>query len=230
MTRPITSPDRASRCCASVSDSLLGLQRWPVMFVGGFESSQHHFPARRRVGLGPVAAAARGNGAPALGRQKVRHQRAVGGTGTRKLFLRVFRTRHWVFWLPANQGQKRDTRDGRPPRRCDMCMQIDMQIKNTPLGKLGLPAVPPAGSGGATAPGTAASTRRTTSRTTLLASSPRRSSRTRGTSWRRSRCSRPASTARRRPPRRPTLPSERVAYSPHFAEPCRLRAAHASCV
>ena len=29
---------------------------------------------------------------------------------------------------------------------------------------------------------------------------------------------------------RPTLPSERVAYSSIFTEPCRLRAAHASCV
>eukprot|EP00964_Phaeocystis_antarctica_P120208 scaffold83961_cov36-Phaeocystis_antarctica.AAC.1 len=47
------------------------------MFVGGFACSQHHFPARRRVGLGPVAAAARGNGAAALGRQTVRYQRAV---------------------------------------------------------------------------------------------------------------------------------------------------------
>ena len=38
------------------------------------------------------------------------------------------------------------------------------------------------------------------------------------------------STARRRPARRPTLPSERVAYSSFFTEPCRLRAAHSSCV
>ena len=59
------------------------------MFVGGFACSQHHFPARRRVGLGPVAAAARGNGAAALGRQTVRYQRAVGVTGTRKLLLSV---------------------------------------------------------------------------------------------------------------------------------------------
>ena len=42
------------------------------MFVGGFECLQHHFPARRRVGLGPVAAAAHG---------KVRPQRDVGVTG-----------------------------------------------------------------------------------------------------------------------------------------------------
>ena len=102
----ITSPDPASHSCKRVSDSLLGLHRWPVMFVGGFESSQHHVPARRRVGLGPVAAAARGNGAAALGRQKVRHQRAVGVTRTRKLLLSVCCTRHWVFCSKA-EAQRR---------------------------------------------------------------------------------------------------------------------------
>ena len=73
--------------------------------------------------------------------------------------------------------------------------------------------------------GTAASTRRTTSRTNHLPCWHRHRGGLRGREAHRggdqSRCSRPASTARRRPPppRRPTLPSERVAYSSLFTEP-----------
>ena len=71
-----------------------------------------------------------------------------------------------------------------------------------------------------------ASTRRTTSRTTSLASSPRLSSRTQRTSSRKSCCSKPAS----QPPRRLTLPSERVAYSPVLLNPAGFEPRSLLCV
>ena len=61
--------DHLARPCLTFVQARFGFFAGAAAAAGdvrrGFKSSQHHFPARRRVGLGPVAAAACGNGAPA---------------------------------------------------------------------------------------------------------------------------------------------------------------------